>query len=139
MDEFVIEGGVPLRGAITPAGNKNASLPLLAACLLSDEPVTLHNVPHIRDVLDMRDLIESVGAQVEELDTHTWRITSRTLRPADLDPDLCRRIRASILIAGPMTARGRTATAASRRGCHWPPPSRYAHSGFASPRCGSDL
>ena len=105
MDEFVIEGGVPLRGAITPAGNKNASLPLLAACLLSDEPVTLHNVPHIRDVLDMRDLIESVGAQVEELDTHTWRITARTLRPADLDPDLCRRIRASILIAGPMTAR----------------------------------
>ena len=105
MDEFVIEGGVPLRGAITPAGNKNASLPLLAACLLSDEPVTLHNVPHIRDVLDMRDLIESVGAEVEELDTHTWRITSRTLRPADLDPDLCRRIRASILIAGPMTAR----------------------------------
>src|ERR1700690_3791156 len=105
MDEFVIEGGVPLRGAITPAGNKNASLPLLAACLLSDEPVTLHNVPHIRDVLDMRDLIESVGAQVEELDTHTWRITSRTLRPADLAPDLCRRIRASILIAGPMTAR----------------------------------
>ena len=105
MDEFVIEGGVPLRGAITPAGNKNASLPLLAACLLSDEPVTLHNVPHIRDVLDMRDLIESVGAQVEELDTYTWRITSRTLRPADLDPDLCRRIRASILIAGPMTAR----------------------------------
>ncbi len=105
MDEFVIEGGVPLRGAITPAGNKNASLPLLAACLLSDEPVTLHNVPHIRDVLDMRDLIESVGAQVEELDTHTWRITSPTLRPADLDPDLCRRIRASILIAGPMTAR----------------------------------
>jgi UDP-N-acetylglucosamine 1-carboxyvinyltransferase len=77
----------------------------LAACLLSDEPVTLHNVPHIRDVLDMRDLIASVGAQVEELDTHTWRITSRTLRPADLDPDLCRRIRASILIAGPMTAR----------------------------------
>jgi UDP-N-acetylglucosamine 1-carboxyvinyltransferase len=105
MDEFVIQGGVPLRGAITPAGNKNASLPLLAACLLCDEPVTLHNVPHIRDVLDMRDLIESVGAQVEELDTHTWRITVRTLRPADLDPDLCRRIRASILIAGPMTAR----------------------------------
>ena len=105
MEEFVIEGGVPLRGEITPAGNKNAALPLLAACLLSDEPVTLHNVPHIRDVLDMRDLIQSVGAQVDELNSNTWRITSRTLRPADLDPDLCRRIRASILIAGPMTAR----------------------------------
>ena len=105
MDEFVIEGGVPLRGEITPAGNKNAALPLLAACLLSDGPVTLYNVPHIRDVLDMRLVIESVGAQVEELDPNTWRITSRTLRPTDLDPDLCRRIRASILIAGPMTAR----------------------------------
>ncbi|HUH98721.1 MAG TPA: UDP-N-acetylglucosamine 1-carboxyvinyltransferase [Anaerolineales bacterium] len=105
MEEFVIEGGVPLHGEITPAGNKNAALPLLAACLLSDEPVTLHNVPHIRDVLDMRDLIQSVGAQVEELDSKTWRITSRTLRPADLDPDLCRHIRASILIAGPMVAR----------------------------------
>ena len=105
MEEFVIEGGIPLRGEVTPAGNKNAALPLLAACLLSDEPVTLHNVPHIRDVLDMRDLIGSVGAQVEELDPNTWRITARTLKPAELDPDLCRRIRASILIAGPITAR----------------------------------
>ena len=105
MDEFIIEGGVPLHGEIAPAGNKNAALPLLAACLLTDEPVTLHHVPNIRDVLDMRRLIESVGAQVEELAPTTWRITARTLRPADLDPDLCRRIRASILIAGPMTAR----------------------------------
>jgi UDP-N-acetylglucosamine 1-carboxyvinyltransferase len=105
MDEFVIEGGIPLRGEVMPAGNKNAALPLLAACLLSEEPVTLHNVPHIRDVLDMRSLIESVGAHVEELDLNTWRVTTRTLRPADLDPDLCRRIRASILIAGPVTGR----------------------------------
>jgi UDP-N-acetylglucosamine 1-carboxyvinyltransferase len=105
MEEFVIEGGVPLKGELTPAGNKNAALPLLAACLLTDEPVTLHNVPNIRDVLDMRHLIESVGAQVEELDANTWRVRARTLRPTDLDPDLCRRIRASILIAGPMTAR----------------------------------
>ncbi|HUI88172.1 MAG TPA: UDP-N-acetylglucosamine 1-carboxyvinyltransferase [Anaerolineales bacterium] len=105
MEEFVIEGGIPLRGEITPAGNKNAALPLLAACLLCDEPVTLRNVPHIRDVLDMRQLVESVGARVEELDANTWRITARTLRPANLDPDLCRRIRASILIAGPMVAR----------------------------------
>jgi UDP-N-acetylglucosamine 1-carboxyvinyltransferase len=105
MDEFIIEGGVPLHGEIAPAGNKNAALPLLAACLLTDEPVTLHHVPNIRDVLDMRRLIESVGAQVEELAPTTWRITVPALRPADLDPDLCRRIRASILIAGPMTAR----------------------------------
>lgn len=105
MEEFIIEGSVPLRGEITPGGNKNAALPLLAACLLTDQTVVLHNVPRIRDVLDMRNLIESLGAQIEDLDVNTWRITSRTLRPADLDPDLCRRIRASILLAGPVTAR----------------------------------
>lgn len=106
MEEFIIEGGVPLRGELTPAGNKNAALPLLAACLLTDEPVLLHNVPAIRDVLDMRRLLESVGTHVEEMDGKSWRLSTPTLRPADLDPDLCRRIRASILLAGPITARG---------------------------------
>ncbi len=106
MEEFVIEGGVPLRGEITPAGNKNAALPLLAACLLTDEPVLIHNVPAIRDVLDMRRLLESVGTQVDELGEKTWRLSTPSLRAADLDPNLCRRIRASILLAGPITARG---------------------------------
>ena len=105
MEKFMIEGGIPLRGEVTPGGNKNAALPLLAACLLTEEPVILHNVPRIRDVSDMCHLIESLGATVEDLGGHSWRITARTLRPADLDPDLCRRIRASILLAGPMTAR----------------------------------
>ena len=105
MEKFVIEGGHPLHGEITPGGNKNAALPLLAACLLTEQPVTLRNVPRIRDVSDMRHLIESLGVQIEDLGSDSWRITARTVRPADLDPDLCRRIRASILLAGPMTAR----------------------------------
>lgn len=105
MDEFIIEGGIPLRGEITPSGNKNAALPLLAACILTGEPVVLHNIPKIRDVLDMRRLIEGLGVQFEDLEPNTWRITAKTVRPADLDPDLCRRIRASILLAGPVTAR----------------------------------
>lgn len=105
MEEFVIEGGVPLRGEVTPSGNKNAALPLLAACLLTEEPVVLHNIPQIRDVLAMRKLIESLGAVVEELDANSWRITTRELTASHLDPDLCRRIRASILIAGPVLAR----------------------------------
>jgi len=105
MEKFVIEGGFPLNGEVTPAGNKNAALPLVAACLLTDEPVILRNVPGIKDVQVMRHLIESLGAQVEDLDATSWRITARDLRPADLDPDLCRRIRASILVAGPMCAR----------------------------------
>ena len=105
MEEFIIEGGEPLHGEITPSGNKNAALPLLAACLLTEEPVVLHNVPQIRDVLAMRKLIESLGAQIEELGGNTWRITTRELIASHLDPDLCRRIRASILIAGPVLAR----------------------------------
>lgn len=105
MEEFVIDGGIPLHGEVTPSGNKNAALPLLAACLLTDEPVVLRNVPQIRDVLAMRKLIESLGAVVEDVDLHTWRITTKELVASHLDPELCRRIRASILIAGPILAR----------------------------------
>ena len=105
MDKFIIEGGTPLNGEVVPAGNKNAALPLVAACLLTTEPVTLRNIPRIKDVEVMRHLIESLGAQVEDLDAASWRITARDLRPADLDPDLCRKIRASILVAGPLSAR----------------------------------
>lgn len=105
MEKFIIEGGVALQGEVTPAGNKNAALPLVAACLLTDEPIVLHNVPRIQDVRVMRDLIESLGAEIQELAATSWRITARTLRPTDLNRDLCRRIRASILVAGPMAAR----------------------------------
>lgn len=105
MEKFLIEGGHPLSGEVRPSGNKNAALPLLAACLLTDEPVILHNVPDIRDVRDMRFLIESLGVSIESLGDHSWKIHAAEVRPADLDPDLCRRIRASILLAGPMTAR----------------------------------
>lgn len=105
MEKFIIEGGTPLQGEVIPAGNKNAALPLVAACLLTNEPVILHNVPRIQDVLVMRRLVESLGAQVEDLGPTSWRITARDVRPADLNPDLCRRIRASILVAGPMAAR----------------------------------
>ena len=105
MEKFVIEGGAPLKGEVTPSGNKNAALPLLAACLLTDEPVVLKNIPQIQDVKVMRKLIESAGASVDELDATSWRVTSRTLEPGRLDPDLCRIIRASILVAGPLSAR----------------------------------
>jgi UDP-N-acetylglucosamine 1-carboxyvinyltransferase len=105
MEKFHIEGGIPLKGEMTPAGNKNAALPILAATLLTDQAVILHNVPSIRDVITMRKLIASLGVKVEDLGGDSWRITARNVRPADLDPELCRRIRASILLAGPMLAR----------------------------------
>lgn len=105
MEKFIIQGGVPLKGEVTPSGNKNAALPLLAACLLTEEPVILHNVPEIRDVQAMRNLLESLGVQITTLGNHTWEVHAASVRPADLDPDLCRKIRASILLAGPMVAR----------------------------------
>jgi UDP-N-acetylglucosamine 1-carboxyvinyltransferase len=105
MEKFIIEGGIPLSGEVTPSGNKNAALPLLAACILTDEAVILHNVPYIRDVHTMRDLLVSLGVSIEEIGDHTWRVQAAEVRPADLDPDICRRIRASILLAGPMSAR----------------------------------
>ena len=105
MEKFIIEGGIPLQGEVTPSGNKNAALPILTACLLTEEPVFLHNVPQISDVLDMRRLLESLGVQVEAVNANTWKVTSREVGTADLDPDLCRQIRASILLAGPMLAR----------------------------------
>jgi UDP-N-acetylglucosamine 1-carboxyvinyltransferase len=105
VEKFIIEGGIPLKGEITPSGNKNAALPILAATLLTGEPIILHNLPDIRDVRDMRQLICRLGVKMEDLGNNSWRITAQTVRPADLDPDLCARIRASILLAGPMLAR----------------------------------
>ena len=105
MEQFIIQGKVPLRGEVTPAGNKNTALPLLTACLLTEEPVVLHNVPEIGDVQTMRALLTSLGARVDLINNHTWRIEAKEVRPSDLDPDLTRKIRASILLAGPMLAR----------------------------------
>lgn len=105
METFIIEGGHPLQGEMTPSGNKNAALPLLAACLLTEEPVILHNVPAIGDVRNLRRLLETSGVKFTDLDAHTWQIESAGLRGADLDADMCRKIRASIVLAGPMLAR----------------------------------
>jgi UDP-N-acetylglucosamine 1-carboxyvinyltransferase len=105
MEKFLIEGGFPLSGEITPSGNKNAALPLLASCLLTDEPIILNNVPSIQDVQVMRSLLESLGVNISTINVHTWQIQAKEVRPASLDSDLTRKIRASILLAGPMTAR----------------------------------
>lgn len=105
MQTFRIEGARPLHGEVTPSGNKNAALPLLAACLLTDQPIVLRNVPDIGDVRTMRRLLEGLGVHFETLDVHTWRVQAGEVRRADLDPDICRKMRASILLAGPMTAR----------------------------------
>jgi UDP-N-acetylglucosamine 1-carboxyvinyltransferase len=105
MQTFRIEGGHPIHGEVTPSGNKNAALPLMAACLLTDQPVVLRNVPDIGDVHTMRGLLESLGVHIESLDAHTCRVHAQHVRRADLNPEICRKMRASVLLAGPMTAR----------------------------------
>lgn len=105
MEKFIIEGRIPLKGELVPSGNKNAALPLIAACLLTDESVILHNVPEIRDVQTMLKLIESLGTEVTRLKPNTWRIHAQDIASSRLDPELLKQIRASILLAGPMTAR----------------------------------
>jgi UDP-N-acetylglucosamine 1-carboxyvinyltransferase len=103
--QYIVEGGRPLSGTVTPSGNKNAALPIIAAALLSSEPVTLENVPRIRDTETLVELIRSVGVEAEWTGHNELAITARDVRPADLDPELCRKIRASILLAGPLLAR----------------------------------
>src|SRR3982075_968830 len=103
--QYIVEGGHRLAGTIEPSGNKNAALPIIAAALLTEHPVTLKNVPRIRDTETLVELIRSVGASAEWRQRNTLDIHAKSIRAADLDPILCARIRASILLAGPLLAR----------------------------------
>jgi len=102
---FSVTGGRALQGAIRPAGNKNAALPILAATLLAPAPCRIDNVPHIRDVETMLALLEHLGAKIEWIDANAVLVDTRAAEPRELDAALCARIRASILLAGPMLAR----------------------------------
>jgi UDP-N-acetylglucosamine 1-carboxyvinyltransferase len=114
MDKFVIEGGYPLSGVVVPAGNKNAALPILAACLLTDEEIVISNVPRIRDVDAMLAILEDLGVSVLWTDDHELSLRAGSITSGHVDEDLASRIRASFLIAGPLLARFGEA--------HMPPP-----------------
>jgi UDP-N-acetylglucosamine 1-carboxyvinyltransferase len=105
MPKFVVEGGRPLNGTIRPAGNKNAALPIIAAALLTEEEVVLENLPDIRDVRTLLELVGVLGAEVDWLGDNRARIRAREVGVNDLDAGMAARIRASILLAGPMLAR----------------------------------
>src|ERR1700742_1728816 len=105
MEKFVIEGGVPLSGTVTPAGNKNAALPLLACALVTDEDVVLHNVPRIRDTEALLELMADLGVSIERPDPNTVKLNAANVSKTDVDAALAERIRASFLVAGPLLAR----------------------------------
>jgi UDP-N-acetylglucosamine 1-carboxyvinyltransferase len=109
VEKLIVEGGYPVGGEITPAGNKNEALPALAAALLTDEPVTLHNLPDIGDIRDMLALLAGLGATVERLDAHSYRLHAPRLNSHAPDPEITRRIRGSFLLAPALLQRLGTA------------------------------
>jgi UDP-N-acetylglucosamine 1-carboxyvinyltransferase len=104
-EAFAIEGGRPLSGRIRAAGNKNGALPILAACLLTTEPVTLRNVPRISDVETMIELLSDVGADVDWTGPNEVQVQAADVSKQELDDELASRMRASFLLAGPLLAR----------------------------------
>mgnify|MGYP001030713937 CR=1 FL=1 len=106
MEKFVIDGGVPLSGTVVPAGNKNGALPCLAATLLTEEEVVIRNVPRIRDVDAMIELLKRLGASVEWRGEHEVAVCAKDVTAdAVVDPRFAEQIRASFLLAGPLLAR----------------------------------
>ncbi len=110
MSQFVIEGGQPLQGSVTVSGNKNAAFPLISAALLTDEPVTLRNLPDIGDVRSMLAIVEDLGVEVAWRDPHTATLRAGTLRKVSPDPALFGDIRGALVLIGSLLAReGRVA------------------------------
>lgn len=105
MLRFTIQGGKPLLGTVEISGSKNAALPLMCAALLSDGVTRLSNVPDIRDVHALATIIKSIGAHAEQVDTHVWEISGKGINNTDIEYLLGRRLRASILLLGPLLAR----------------------------------
>ena len=106
MDRYIIDGSYPIKGKIRASGNKNAALPCVAAALLTDDTVVLHHVPEIEDVGVMLEILEGLGATVERLETAgSWKITTHNIKTSEVPVELAKRIRASILLAGPLLAR----------------------------------
>ncbi|MBB5218645.1 UDP-N-acetylglucosamine 1-carboxyvinyltransferase [Treponema rectale] len=105
MYEYQIEGGFPIKGTITASGNKNAALPCIAACLLTEEEVILRNIPEIEDTGVMLKILQALGAEVEKTEEHVWKIKAEKIEHSDIPAELSKKLRASILFAGPLVAR----------------------------------
>jgi len=105
MSEYLIDGGVPLDGTIKVSGNKNAALPCIAAALLTDEPVILRNIPEIEDVRVMLDVFTALGGEVETPQPNVRLLCTRNIKSSEIPAEQAKKIRASILFAGPLLAR----------------------------------
>lgn len=105
MHEYIIEGGYPIRGTITASGNKNAALPCIAAALLTEETVILHNIPEIQDTNVMFEILKALGANVKKITKNNWEVQCKDLKTCELPRELTKKVRGSIVFAGPLLAR----------------------------------
>lgn len=117
MSKFLIKGGRPLKGEIDTPGNKNAILPIMAATLLAEGDSVINNVPKINDVLVMGEILRDLGARIEGLGTDTLKINTQGISKSELKPELVKKLRASILLLGPLLARFGKATLRHPGGC----------------------
>jgi len=105
MEQFIIEGGHPLSGTIKPSGNKNSAFPVLAASLLTEEPVIVHNIPEIEDVRSFRLLLRQMGVEIQRLAPGSFRLQTRTITSTQPDPELFGQIRGSLVLGGALLGR----------------------------------
>ena len=105
MDLLRITGGGPLTGEVAISGSKNAALPVMAAALLTDQPLELDNVPDIEDIGTMAAMLRHLGVEVERVDTGRWRVHAGGLQVAEVGADLTRRLRGSFLLLGALVGR----------------------------------
>jgi UDP-N-acetylglucosamine 1-carboxyvinyltransferase len=105
MDQYFIEGGHPISGTVRASGNKNAALPCIAAALLTGEPVVLRNIPDIEDVQVMLEVYRSLGGEARSIGPNAWSFSLGDVKNSEIPPEQARKIRASILFAGPLLAR----------------------------------
>lgn len=105
MAKFIINGGKPLKGTIKPCGSKNAALAIIAATLLTDQSCTIDNIPEILDVKILLEIVEKLGVKVQKLKPHKYKIQAKNIRTTKLNPKLVQKLRASILLMGPLLAR----------------------------------
>ena len=105
MVEYHVEGGFPIKGTIKASGNKNAALPCIAACVLTSEPVILNNIPDIEDTGVMFDVLRSLGVSVESLGNNSWKVEAKNIEKSEIPAIFTKKIRGSILFAGPLVAR----------------------------------
>ncbi|MDD7417054.1 MAG: UDP-N-acetylglucosamine 1-carboxyvinyltransferase [Treponemataceae bacterium] len=116
MYEYHIEGGFPIKGTIKASGNKNAALPCIAACIMTKEKVILRNIPDIEDTGVMMRILESLGVSVKNIGENAWEFCAADITSYEIPADLAKKIRASILFAGPLLARLGKANLASPGG-----------------------